>query len=76
MYPLASSSLTGVYGLMTGFSISGPLYLVSSADAIDRPETASLSGSAKRNFLVLWFSSSTDSSLSPMKPWSPPEKAF
>lgn len=53
IYPFASSSLVGVYGLMTGFSISGPLYFVSNADAIERPETSSLLGSAKRNFFVL-----------------------
>ncbi len=74
--PFASSSLVGVYGLMTGLSISAPLYFVSSADAIDSPDTSSLFGSAKRNFLVLWLISSTDSSFRSMKPWSPPRKAF
>jgi hypothetical protein len=70
------SSLTGVYGLITAFSIPGPLYLVKSAEATLKPLTWSPSGSAKRNFLVLWLTSSTLWSFRLMKPWSPPVKAL
>ena len=69
------SSLTGVYGRIAGLSISGPLNFVRIADAITRPLTWSLSGKAKRNFFVLWLTSSTLSSFKLMKPWSPPVKA-
>jgi hypothetical protein len=70
------SPLIGVYGLMTGFSISGPLYFVNSAEAICSPLTVSSSGRANLNFFVLWLMFSTLSSLRLMKPWSPPVKAL
>lgn len=70
------SSLVGVYGRMTGFCISGPLYLVISAEATGKPETSFSSGRAKRNFLVLWLISSMFSNFKLMKPWSPPVKAL
>ena len=64
------SSLMGVYGRMTGFSISGPLYLVKRALATLRPLTASASSNLKRNFLVLWLMFSTLSRAKLMNPWS------
>ena len=48
---------------MTGFSISGPLYLVKIADATFRPLTWSSSGNSKKNFFVLWLTFSTFASL-------------
>lgn len=64
------SSLVGVYGRITGFSISGPLYLVTSALATVRPLTSSGFSKRNRNFLVLWLMFSTWSRARLTKPWS------